>query len=380
MEDTLQISINKTSQSRVQNLNYHDIQFGREYSDHMLIANFKNGEWENPHIEPYGNLSLSPANPAIHYGQSIFEGLKAYKHSDGKISIFRPKANYDRMNISAKRMVMPHIPEEVFMGGLTELLKPELLKLDHKWVPDVEGTSLYIRPFMFATDEFIGVRPSQDYKFMIITTPVGAYYSKPVRVKVETHYTRAVKGGTGYAKTAGNYAASLYPAKLAQDAGYDQLIWTDGQSHTLIEESGTMNIMFILNDALVTAPIGDTILDGITRDSVLTLAKDWGMKVEERPLSVTEMVEGLQSGTLKEAFGVGTAATIASIEVIANDGIDYKLDESGREFSQKMLNALTDIRLGRAEEFGQGRRQIWLELFYLTRKIHVDSFAQILGV
>ncbi len=345
MEDTLQININKTQHPRVQNLDYHDIQFAREYSDHMLMADFKNGAWQDPHIEPYGNLSLSPANPAIHYGQSIFEGLKAYKHEDGRVSVFRPKANYSRMNVSAKRMVMPHIPEEIFMDGLIELLK-----LDYKWVPDVEGTSLYIRPFLFATDEFIGVRPSQNYKFMIITTPVGAYYSKPVRVKVETHYTRAVKGGTGYAKTAGNYAASLYPAKLAQDAGYDQLIWTDGQNHTLIEESGTMNIMFILNDALVTAPTGDTILDGITRDSVLTLAKDWGMKVEERPLSVTEMVEGLQSGALKEAFGVGTAATIAPIEIIANDGIDYKLEESGREFSQKMLKTLTDIRLGRAED------------------------------
>jgi len=345
MQDALQITINRTPKSRIQNLDYQNIQFAREYSDHMLVADFKGGEWQNPEIMAYGNLSLSPANPAIHYGQSIFEGLKAYKHSDGKISIFRPKANYDRMNVSAKRMVMPHIPEEIFMDGLTELLR-----LDHKWVPDLEGTSLYIRPFLFATDEFIGVRPSQDYKFMIITTPVGAYYSKPVKVKVETHYTRAVKGGTGYAKTAGNYAASLYPAMLAQNDGYDQLIWTDGQNHELIEESGTMNIMFILNGALVTAPTGDTILDGITRDSVLTLAKEWGMKVEERPLSVTEMVEGLQSGALKEAFGVGTAATIAPIEVIANDGIDYKLDESGREFSQKMLTALNDIRLGVAED------------------------------
>jgi len=332
MQDTLQLSISKTPNSRVENLDYHNIQFAREYSDHMLLADFKGGEWQNFRIEPYGNLSISPANPAIHYGQSIFEGLKAYKHEDGKISVFRPKANYDRMNVSAERMVMPHIPEEIFMDGLTELLK-----LDHKWVPDVEGTSLYIRPFMFATDEFIGVRPSQDFTFMIITTPVGAYYTNPVKVRVETHYTRAVKGGTGFAKTAGNYAASLYPAKLAQNDGYDQLIWTDGQNHELIEESGTMNIMFIINDALVTAPTGDTILDGITRNSVLALAKDWGYKVEERPLSVTELVESLKTGTLKEAFGVGTAATIAPIAVIANDGIDYTLDESGRVFSQKML-------------------------------------------
>ena len=345
MQDTLQLSISKTPNSRVKNLDYHNIQFAREYSDHMLLADFKGGEWQNFRIEPYGNLSISPANPAIHYGQSIFEGLKAYKHEDGKISVFRPKANYDRMNVSAERMVMPHIPEEIFMDGLTELLK-----LDHKWVPDVEGTSLYIRPFMFAIDEFIGVRPSQDFTFMIITTPVGAYYSNPVKVRVETHYTRAVKGGTGFAKTAGNYAASLYPAKLAQNDGYDQLIWTDGQNHELIEESGTMNIMFVINDALVTAPTGDTILDGITRNSVLTLAKDWGYKVEERPLSVKELVESLENGNLKEAFGVGTAATIAPIAVIANEGIDYTLDESGREFSQKILKELTDIRLGRSED------------------------------
>ncbi len=345
MQDTLEIFVKKVSKSRIENLDYNNIQFAREYSDHMLLVDYKNGAWQTPQIEPYGNLSISPANPAIHYGQSIFEGLKAYKHQDGRVSVFRPKSNYNRMNVSAKRMVMPHIPEEIFMGGLRELLK-----LDHKWVPDVDGTSLYIRPFMFAIDEFIGVRPSQDFTFMIITTPVGAYYANPVKVKVETHYTRAVKGGTGFAKTAGNYAASLYPAMLAQQDGYDQLIWTDGQNHELIEESGTMNIMFIINDALVTAPTGDTILDGITRDSVLTLAKDWGFKIEERPLSVKELVSALEDGSLKEAFGVGTAATIAPIEVIANAGIDYKLDESDRDFSKKMLQALTDIRLGIVED------------------------------
>lgn len=345
MQDTLQITINKTAHSRVSTFDYHNIKFAREYSDHMLIADYKGGVWKNIRIEPYANLSISPANPAIHYGQSIFEGLKAYKHQDGKISVFRPKANYERMNISAERMVMPHIPEEIFMDGLTELLK-----LDQKWVPDIDGTSLYIRPFMFATDEYIGIRPSDDFTFMIITTPVGSYYANPVKVKVETHYTRAVKGGTGFAKTAGNYAASLYPARLAQKEGYDQLIWTDGQNHELIEESGTMNIMFIIDDVLVTAPLSDTILDGITRNSVLTLAREWGFKVEERPFSVTELVNSLENRKLKEAFGVGTAATIAPIQLIAYDGIDYKLDESGRDFSSKLLKTLTDIRLGKVED------------------------------
>ncbi|MCB0495494.1 MAG: branched-chain amino acid aminotransferase [Cyclobacteriaceae bacterium] len=345
MQDTLQLTIHKAPHSRIKELDYNNIKFARQYSDHMLLADYKGGEWKNLRIEPYGNISLSPANPAIHYGQSIFEGLKAYKHDDGKISIFRPQANFERMNISAERMVMPAIPEEIFMDGMRELLK-----VDSQWVPNVEGTALYIRPFMFAIDEFIGVRPSDDFTFMIITSPVGAYYAKPVKVRVETHYTRAVKGGTGYAKTAGNYAASLYPAKLAHKDGYDQLIWTDGQEHKYVEESGTMNIMFVIGDTLVTAPTGDTILNGITRDSVLTLARDWGMNVEVRPLTVDELIDAAKTGKLKEAFGAGTAATIAHVDTIAHEGIDYKLDQSGWEFSEKVLKALNDIRLGRVED------------------------------
>ena len=345
MQDTLQISVKKTSQSRIKELDYNNIQFARQYSDHMLLADFKGGEWKNVRIEPYGNINLSPANPAIHYGQSIFEGLKAYKHDNGRVSVFRPQANFERMNISAERMVMPAIPEEIFMDGLKELLK-----LDSEWVPNANGTALYIRPFMFAVDEFIGVRPSDDFTFMIITSPVGAYYSKPVKVRVETHYTRAVKGGTGFAKTAGNYAASLYPAKLAHKDGYDQLIWTDGQEHKYVEESGTMNIMFVIGNTLVTAPTGDTILNGITRDSVLTIARDWGMNVEVRPLTVDELIDSAKTGKLKEAFGAGTAATIAHVDTIAHEGIDYKLDPSGWEFSEKVLMELTDIRMGRVED------------------------------
>lgn len=345
MQGTLQISVNKVAKSRIQELDYHNIKFARQYSDHMFLADYKGGEWKNLRIEPYGNISLSPANPAIHYGQSIFEGLKAYKHDDGSVSVFRPEANFKRMNISAERMVMPTIPEEVFLEGMRQLLK-----LDSDWVPDIDGTALYIRPFMFATDEFIGVRPSDDFTFMIITSPVGAYYAKPVKVRVETHYTRAVKGGTGFAKTAGNYAASLYPALLAQKEGYDQLIWTDGQNHQYVEESGTMNIMFVIDDTLVTAPIGDTILNGITRDSVLAIARDWGMNVDVRPITVDELIDAAKTGRLKEAFGAGTAATIAHVDTIAHNGVDYKLDPSGWEISEKILKTLTDMRLGRIED------------------------------
>ena len=226
----------------------------------------------------------------------------------------------------------------------------ELINLDSSWVPDIDETALYVRPFMFATDEYIGVRPSSNFKFMIITCPVGAYYSHPVKVRVEEHYTRAVKGGVGFAKTAGNYAASLYPASLAQKEGYDQLIWTDGQFHTHIEESGTMNIMFVIDETLITAPTGDTILNGITRDSVLTLARDWGVKVDVRPITVEELINAIEAGRLQEAFGVGTAATITHIETIGYRDKDYNLDLSKKVLSDRLLEALNGIRYGHAED------------------------------
>ena len=345
MINTLDIQVQKVAQSRIDVMDFHNIDFAKQYSDHMFTADFQNGVWSNFQIVPYGNISLSPANPGLHYGQSIFEGLKAYKNSENEVLIFRPFENFKRMNISAERMMMPKLSEEIFMDGLRELLN-----LDRNWVPDVDGTALYIRPFMFATDEYIGVRPSTNFRFMIITCPVGAYYSRPVRVRIEEHYTRAAKGGVGFAKTAGNYAASLYPAYLAQQDGYDQLIWTDGQFHTQIEESGTMNIMFVIDDTLVTAPTGDTILNGITRDSVLTIAREWGMKVEVRPITVDELIKAIEAGRLKEAFGVGTAATITNIETIAFRGHDFDLDLSGSSFSGKVLKELNDYHYGRKED------------------------------
>ena len=345
MVHTLDIEVNKTNNSRISEMDFQNIEFAKKYSDHMFVADFDGNEWKDYKIVPYQNISLSPANPAIHYGQSIFEGLKAYKSANGEILIFRPERNFERMNISAERMMMPKLDEDIFMDGLHELVN-----LDRQWVPDVDGTALYIRPFMFAMDEFIGIRPSTTFRFMIITCPVGAYYSRPVKVKIEEHYTRAVKGGTGFAKTAGNYAASLYPASLAQKAGYDQLLWTDGQFHKYIEESGTMNIMFVINNTLITAPLGDTILNGITRDSVLELARSWGMDVEVRPIEVDELIKAIESNSLQEAFGVGTAATIANIEVIGYREIDYTLDLSKTEVSDRMLDELNAIRTGQAED------------------------------
>lgn len=346
MTESLSINITKTSDSRITKVDFDNIPFGKVYSDHMFVAEYKNGEWTDFKIKPYENISMSPATSVLHYGQSVFEGMKAYKNSNGEVLVFRPHDNFRRLNLSARRMCIPELPEEVFMGGLTELLK-----VDKDWVPNKPNTSLYIRPFVFATDEYVGIRPSDNYKFIIFTCPVGVYYAEPVKVKIETRYTRAMEGGTGFAKAAGNYAAALYPAKLAAEKGYHQLIWTDGKTHQYVEESGTMNVMFIIGDKLLTAPTTETILAGITRDSVLTLARDWGLQVEERKVAVAEIIEAAQNGTLKEAFGTGTAATIAQIAVIGHEGKDYELPPvETRQFSQKVYKALDDIKTGRIED------------------------------
>ncbi|MCS6967320.1 MAG: branched-chain amino acid aminotransferase [Cytophagales bacterium] len=339
----LDLVIERAAQSRLPQVDLNNPAFGRTFTDHMLSADYIGGKWTNVRIVPFQNLSLNPATSALHYGQAIFEGLKAYKSPAGEVLCFRPDENFKRMNRSALRMCMPEIPEEIFLGGLRELLN-----LDRDWVPQREGCSLYIRPVMFATDAFIGLRPSETYKFLIFCSPAGVYYSAPVKVKVETHYTRAAQGGTGAAKAAGNYAAAMYPTKLAYQEGYDQILWTDGKEHKYIEEAGTMNIMFIINDTLITAPETDTILPGITRKSVLQLAREWGVPVEERKPSVEEVIAAIQNGTLQEAFGVGTAATIAHIKVIGYEGVQYELpDVQNRPFSNKVFQELEDIKRGR---------------------------------
>lgn len=346
MIDTLNISTEKIAESKIAEVDFNNIQFGKVYSDHQFVAEYVDGEWKDFRIEPYKTLEISPASPTLHYGISIFEGMKAYKNDQGEVLVFRGDKNFERMNVSAERMCMPQIPEQVFFDGLNSLLE-----LDQSWVPDVPGTSLYIRPFLFSNDDYIGIRPSQNFKFMIITCPVGAYYAKPVKVKIEDHFVRAVEGGSGYCKTGCNYGPAIYPAKLAQEAGYDQLIWTDGKEHKYIEESGTMNIMFVINGKLITPALGDTILNGITRDSVITLAKDWGLEVEERKVEVAEVIAAAKDGSLEEAFGAGTAATIAQIELIAHNGVDYKLPAvEEREFSNKVLKALDNIKLGKQED------------------------------
>ena len=314
------IDIQRTPLSRLAGLDFNNLRFGREFSDHMAIMEYADGAWETMNIRAFDNLSFSPAMSALHYGQSIFEGMKAFKNERGEVNLFRPTDNIARFNQSAERMCMPSVDPELFLEALNKLVA-----LDKGWIPSGNGSSLYIRPFMFGTDEYIGVKPSDTYKFMIFTCPVNAYYTGSVRVKVERHYTRSAAGGTGYAKAAGNYAGALYPAKLAQEQGYDQLVWTDAKEHRWIEESGTMNIVFRSGNEVFSPPMGDTILDGITRESIMQLASDWGYEVTHRPIAVTEIEGLLQRGQLDEAFGAGTAATVAPISTIHIDGTDYDL-------------------------------------------------------
>ena len=346
MVETLKIEVERVAKSRLPQVDFSNLPFGKIYTDHMFMADFRNGEWGNARIVPYGHMLISPSTPALHYGQSIFEGLKAYRGTDREALVFRPMANFKRLNLSAERLCMAQVPEELFMEGMRAVLD-----IDRAWIPSTPGSALYIRPFLFSADEFIGIRPSLDFTFMIIASPVGAYYSAPVKVKIETHYTRAVAGGTGYAKAGGNYGGAIYPTKLAMDQGYQQLLWTDGKEHAYIEESGTMNVMFVFGDTLVTPALSDSILAGITRDSVLAVARREGMKVEERKIGVKELIDGLKSGLVKEAFGVGTAATIAPIQAIGHEGIDYPLPAASKQnFAAHIYTVLDEIKRGIAPD------------------------------
>ena len=289
---------------------------------------------------PYGDLHLSPATSALHYGQAIFEGMKAFKSDSGEIQIFRPDKNLERFNKSADRLCMPQVPASIFIEGIKHLVS-----LDRDWVPNDADSSLYIRPFMIAIDPFLGVKPSEEYLFMIITSPVGPYYSKPLHLKIETEYTRAAMGGVGFAKAAGNYASAMLPAKKAQDEGIDQLIWTDGKEHKYLEEAGTMNIMAVINGILITPPTGSTILAGVTRASFLELSRDAGYVVEERPISTEELIQAASSGELEELFGVGTAATTAHVAKLTHQGKTYELPAiENRKISNHIGQHLLSIK------------------------------------
>ncbi len=346
MTETLNIDVTLVAESRIQQLDPNNIVFGTVFTDHMLVADCINGVWQTPKIMPYGDISYNPALATLHYGQSIFEGMKAFKNDKDEVLMFRPLENFKRFNISAERMCMAQVPEEIFIGGLEELLR-----IDAAWVPKGEDNSLYLRPFMFASDVYLGVRASQNYRFMIIMSPAGKYYSTPPKVKVETEFIRAAPGGVGYAKCAGNYAASLYPAKLAQEQGYTQLLWTDAIEHKYFEESGTMNVMFVKDGKLVTPNTSTTILKGITRDTLLQIAKSMGVEVEERRVSVEEIISGIENGSVTAVFGAGTAVVVSPFAAIGYNGKDYVLPEiTADSMSTKLKNALNDIRTGKVED------------------------------
>ncbi len=326
--------------------------FGNIFSDHLFKMEFFDGQWHEGRIEPYGPISISPAAMSLHYGQLFFEGLKCYRRNDGRLALFRPRENFKRFNVSAHKLCMPQVDEETALAALKELLT-----VDERWVPRSRGASLYIRPFMMATEPHLGVRPAKDYLFMIITGPVGAYYSEgfaPISIYVEPVYSRVAPGSLGEVKAAANYAASLFAAEEAHKKGFSQLLWLDSCEHKYIEEVGSMNMAFIIGDELVTSPLAGTILPGVTRDSVVTLAKDWGMKVTERPLAIDEIIKAAKSGDLKEAFGTGTAAVISPVGRLSYKGEDISVaDGQVGPLTQKLYDEITGIQYGdRPDKFG----------------------------
>lgn len=342
MIETTEIQVTRAAQSKLPQLDINNLPFGKHFTDHMLEADYINGEWKNVEIKPYQPLVISPANAALHYGQSIFEGIKAYRLENGEVAIFRPYDNFNRFNISAQRIAMPEVPEEIFVEGMKQLVA-----LDSDWVPDKDDYSLYIRPFMFASDEVIGVKPSENYKFMILLSPTGPYYAAPMRIYVEEEFVRAVPGGVGYAKVAGNYASSLYPTAQARLKGYDQVLWMDAVEHKYVQEIGTMNVFFIIDNIVITPNLSaGTILAGVTRDSVIKVLEDMGIKVEERPLGIDEIADAYQAGKLSEVFGTGTAATISKIRELKYKDLIMQFDTDQWKICPEVKNRMDAIRYG----------------------------------
>ncbi len=339
---TINFKITKTNHSRLSQLDFNNIPFGKVFSDHMFVADYIDGEWTNMEIVPFGNFEVHPACLALHYGQSIFEGMKASVDVNGRALFFRPEMHSIRLNNSARRMCMPEFPADLFQAAIHQLVA-----MDKGWIPPATGSALYIRPFMFGNGETIGVKPSDTYKFIIFTGPVGPYYTKPVRLWVESEYVRAAKGGIGEAKASGNYAASLLPAQNAKEKGYDQILWLDAKEFKYIQEVGTMNLFFVIDGKVIT-PIADgAILKGITRDSFITILRDKGYEVEERLISIDELVEAHKNGTLTEAFGSGTAAVVSHVSEITYGDIQMTLpDMEKRKVGAMLKSEIEGLRNG----------------------------------
>jgi branched-chain amino acid aminotransferase len=348
-EDLITFPVNKTEASRLNEVDFENLKFGKVFSDHMFVMDYTEGKWQNPRIEAFGKFEVTPAMSVFHYGQAIFEGMKAFYVDEQSFNIFRPEVHHDRLINSAERLCMPYPEKEVFLSALRELVK-----LDFKWIPKKQGTALYLRPFIIATDDVIAARASESYRFFIITSPVGAYYAEgfnPVKLITAQKYVRAVEGGTGFAKAAGNYAASFLPAQKAQKMGFTQVLWLDAKDHVYVEEVGTMNIHFIIDGKLITPKLTGSILPGVTRRSVIQLAKEWGMEVEERMISIDEVLSSHEEGRLEEVFGSGTAAVISPVGTIEHNGKQITITEGKvGPVAAKFFKAITDIQYGRVED------------------------------
>ncbi len=339
------VTVKHIENSRINDVDFNNLVFGNDFTDYMFECDFKNGSWSNPTIKPFGNLSISPAAKVFHYGQAVFEGMKAYKDDHGKIWLFRPEDNFNRINKSSKRLAIPEFPKEIFFEALESMLL-----LDKDWIKPGFGNSLYIRPFVIATQAGVSASPSTEYKFMILFSPAQAYYTGDVKVVIAEHYSRSADGGVGAAKAAGNYAAQFYPTNLAKEKGFHQVIWTDSNEHKYLEEAGTMNVFFRINDTLVTAPISDRILDGITRKSLIALAKRDGIAVEERRITVNELIEASKNGSLKEIFGAGTAAVISPVSDFSHQQKVYHLPKITNNFAKMFKTKLMEIQYNKSED------------------------------
>lgn len=352
MVETMSIPVEKAKFSKISQTDFNNLGFGKYFTDHMLSADWVDGQWGNVKILPYEALPFLPALSVLHYAQTIFEGLKAHKDPEGNINIFRPEANFKRFNKSAARLAMPEVPQDIFMEGMKQLIE-----LEKAWVPSGYDESLYIRPFMFASEETLGVKAANSYKFLIILGPVGSYFAAPARIYVEEKYTRAAPGGTGMAKTGGNYAASLASSAEARKHGYDQVLWMDAYEHKYIQEVGAMNIFLIIGDQILTPDLNDgTILSGITRLSLIELFRDEGYEVVERKISIDEIVEAYENGQLKEVFGAGTAATISHVRELRYKDFVMEFDVDSMTISANMKKQLLDYKEGKVED-----KYGWLE-------------------
>ncbi|TDI76199.1 MAG: branched-chain amino acid aminotransferase [Bacteroidetes bacterium] len=341
----LAITVHKNPESKITQVDFDSLVFGNTFTDHMFECDYKNGEWQNPTIRPYGPLNIYPSAKVFHYGQAVFEGMKAYKDDEGDVFLFRPQENFIRINRSSRRMAIPEFPEDLFFGALHQLLT-----LDNAWIRPGLGNSLYIRPFVIATQNGVSASSSNEYKFMIILSPAQAYYTGDVKVVIAEKYSRAADGGVGFAKAAGNYGAQFYPTNLAKEKGFQQVIWTDANEHKYLEEAGTMNVFFRINDTLITAPTSDRILDGITRKSVIALAERDHITVDVRRLTVDELITASKDGSLKEIFGAGTAAVISPVSAFSYKDIIYELPEINNGFASRFKKELMDIQHNLAED------------------------------